>query len=208
MLFLYCGLLFLMTISPILSYTAISPLQNHLDVYKSSTTSLSATVKETLLKDPRFSIFASMIPAVADINAAIGDPKVGAGFNFLTVLAPSNEAFQKLDNGILKKLASVDNLAILRKMIRFHFIEDILTSEEIYQRPSIDTLALISVSIKPQYGGMLGTGPVTGFKIAEAKITRPDISCENGIIHEVDTLVSPFILFRYLVAKTGGFGGG
>ena len=160
---------------------------------------LPATAKETMAADPNFSIFNSMVEAVPELNDLIKSDKIDQGFNMMTVFAPSNAAFAKLDKDIMSKLARKDNLAILKKMVRFHFVEDILTKEDVGQRSSLDTLALIPVSIKTVRGGPLGTGDVTGFKINEASITRADISCSNGIIHEVDFILSPFILFRYLV---------
>ena len=70
---------------------------------------------------------------------------------------------------------------------------------QVGELPQVDTLALLPISIKPERSGLLGTGDIVGFKINEAKIVKPDISCSNGIIHGVDSLVSPFLLFRYLV---------
>ena len=160
---------------------------------------LSATVKDTLSADPNYSIFLSMVEAVDDLNKLIGDDKIEAGFNLMTVFAPNNAAFSKLDKDIMIKLGRKDNLPILKKIVRFHFVEDILSKDEIEQRKSIDTLALLPVSVKPITSGLLGTGSIKGFKINEAAITKPDISCSNGIIHEVDSILSPYLLFRYLV---------
>lgn len=163
------------------------------------TTSLPATVKEALAADPNLSIFNSMVEAVPELGNLIKSDKIDQGFNMMTVFVPTNAAFSKLDKDIMVKLARKDNLPILKKMVRFHFVEDILTKEDLEARTSIDTLALLPVSIKPVRSGLLGAGEVSGFKINEASITRPDVSCSNGIIHEIDYILSPFVLFRYLV---------
>merc|ERR1711968_6958 len=107
---------------------------------------------------------------VKDVESSIADDSIDTGFNMLTVLAPTNEAFAKLDKDIRAKLIRKDNLPILRKLIRFHFVEDILSKAEVGELPQIDTLALLPVSIKPERSGLLGSGDIIGFKINEARI--------------------------------------
>lgn len=166
-----------------------------------STSALCNTVKEALMNDPDFEVFSRLLKQanLEDVESSIADDSIDTGFNMLTVLAPTNEAFAKLDKDIRAKLIRKDNLPILRKLIRFHFVEDILSKAEVGELPQIDTLALLPVSIKPERSGLLGSGDIIGFKINEARIVKPDISCSNGIIHGVDSLVSPYLLFRYLV---------
>jgi uncharacterized surface protein with fasciclin (FAS1) repeats len=164
-------------------------------------TKLGGTVKDVLSRDPDFSIFNSMVEAVSEVNELISSDKIDQGYNMMTIFAPSNSAFSKLDKTVMSKLTRKDNLPILKKMVRFHFIEDILTKDDIEQRSSIDTLALLPVTVKLERSGVLGSGSVAGFKISDASILRADISCSNGIIHEVDSIISPYLLFRYLVGN-------
>lgn len=158
---------------------------------------LAATIREQLEKDPNFSTFASLLQALPELNEIIANDMLEAGQH--TLFAPSNSAFKKLDKDVIIKLGRKDNLPILRKVVRFHFSEELLSKEEVGQKKTLDTLALIPVTIRPTGGGLLGGGPPTSYTIAEASISRPDIACSNGIIHEVDTLISPVLLFRYLV---------
>jgi len=131
------------------------------------------------------------------LSDVIANDKLEAGQH--TLFVPSNAAFKKLDKDVMIKLGRKDNLPILRKVVRFHFSEELLSKEEVGQKKVLDTLALIPVTIRPFGSGLLGSGPATGYTIAEASITRADIACSNGIIHEVDSLISPVLLFRYLV---------
>ena len=95
------------------------------------------------------------------IPLTTADDSIDTGFNMLTVLAPTNAAFAKLDKDVRSKLIRkgfiyiqtcapsntsclgaltffvllfshcADNLPILRKLIRFHFVEDILSESEV-----------------------------------------------------------------------------
>ena len=105
-------------------------------------------------------------------SAFSADDSIDTGFNMLTVLAPTNEAFAKLDKDIRAKLIRkglyslqpfngliynfhslllsslvtswIDNLPILRKLIRFHFVEDILSKAEVQNLLSVFILSNIS----------------------------------------------------------------
>lgn len=161
--------------------------------HRTGETKLDSTLIEALEQDPNFSTFASLLNGVPELKSLLSDSSLaGGGGNIFTVFAPSNAVFAKLDKQIMFKLGKKDNLPILRKVVRFHFVEEVLTQDDIAQLKEMSTLALLPVSIKPGAGGR-------SFKLNEASVTRTFDSCENGIIHEVDSLVSPFLLFRFLV---------
>ena len=154
-------------------------------------TKLDSTLIEALEQDPNFSTFASLLNGVPELKSLLGDGNLGSASIF-TVFAPNNAVFAKLDKQIMFKLGKRDNLPILRKVVRFHFVEEVLSRDDIAELKEMSTLALLPVSVKPGAGGK-------GFKLNEASVTRTFDTCENGIIHEVDGLVSPFLLFRFLV---------
>lgn len=156
-----------------------------------SVTRLEASIIETIQKDPNFSTFSTLLEGVPDLKTLLADENIGSGGgNIFTVFAPTNSAFTKLSKDQLFKLGKKDNLPILRKIVRFHFHEDVLSREEIASKRELSTLALLPVTVKPADGG---------FKLNEANIVRDLPICSNGRIYEVDTLLNPVLLYRYLV---------
>jgi uncharacterized surface protein with fasciclin (FAS1) repeats len=127
-----------------------------------------------------------------------------------TVFVPTNDAFAKLDKDILFKIGKKDNLPILRKLVRHHFVDDVMSVEDISEADKIMTLALLEINVRPAqsgaFGGMLGgesaeeiANAAGGIRLNDGIITDPDIQCCNGVIHEVNTLLNPFLYYRYLV---------
>jgi len=162
-------------------------------------TRLWGSLLETIEGDPSFSVFSQLLAGVPDLKTLMGDEDVGGsgGANIMTVLAPNNAAFAKLNKDQLFKLGKKDNLPILRKLVRFHVHEDLLRLDDFAtlsqaKEGSLSTLALVPVSIKPAEGGK-------SFRINEAKIIRELPLCSNGVVYEVDTLVNPVLIYRYLV---------
>jgi uncharacterized surface protein with fasciclin (FAS1) repeats len=162
-------------------------------------TRLWGSLLETIEGDPSFSVFSQLLAGVPDLKTLMGDEDVGGsgGANIMTVLAPNNAAFAKLNKDQLFKLGKKDNLPILRKLVRFHVHEDVLRLDDFVtmsqvKEGTLSTLALVPVSIKPAEGGK-------SFRINEAKIIRELPLCSNGVVYEVDTLVNPVLIYRYLV---------
>ena len=87
-------------------------------------------------------------------------------------------------------------------------MDDVMTVEDISEAEKIMTLALLEINIRPAkargIGGMLGDNnraeaAAGGVRLNEGVITTPDIQCCNGVIHEVDSLLNPYLYYRYLV---------
>merc|ERR1712146_64906 len=107
-----------------------------------------------------------------------------------TVFVPTNSAFANLDKEILFKIGKKDNLPILRKLVRHHFVDDVMTVEDISQLDKIPTLALLDINVRPAkatgLGGLLGDSrradtAAGGVRLNEGFITTPDIQCCNGV---------------------------
>jgi len=65
---------------------------------------------------------------------------------------------------------------------------------------------MTALNVKPRAGGgILGAGkPEPGpagvtFRLNEGEVIKGDIQCINGVIHVVDTLLNPYLFYRYLV---------
>lgn len=98
-----------------------------------------------------------------------------------TLFAPNEQAFKKLVPGDrLKDLLKDKDL--LNSVIRHHIIPG----------PKIDSNHVGGViQLQPMDGSPLvisNTGP---FLVGNANVLRADIECENGLIHEIDSVIFP-----------------
>lgn len=90
-----------------------------------------------------------------------------------TFFAPTDEAFKKLTDAELQKL--IANKELFKKTILAHWVEKkSLKADDLKALAGINGFA-ISVN--------------DGLKIGEAKVIKADISCVNGIVHFIDTVL-------------------
>ena len=184
------------------SALAMSSSASSEDIYSSSD-----TILEVLGKNPKWSTFRALLSAMPEFTETM-DNKDLILDTIYTVFVPTNTAFAKLEKEILFKIGKKDNLPILRKLVRHHFVDDVMTVEDISQIEKIPTLALLEINVRPAkgagLGGLLGDNSradaaAGGIRLNEGIITTADIQCCNGVIHEVDNLLNPYLYYRYLV---------
>lgn len=98
----------------------------------------------------------------------------------LTLLAPTDAAFEALPEGALEELmADPDQLAAV---LSYHVIPGTVTSAELMALDEAETLQGGSVEISAA-GGML---TVNG-----ANVLQADVMATNGVIHVIDTVLMP-----------------
>ena len=88
-----------------------------------------------------------------------------------TLLAPKDDAFQKLPEGALQGLLS-DNEK-LASVLKYHVLPGRVTAVDILQSRELKTAA----------GQPLPTGDLS--------VTRADVPARNGVIHVIDTVLTP-----------------
>jgi uncharacterized surface protein with fasciclin (FAS1) repeats len=114
---------------------------------------------------------------VADIKAA-GLAKTLEGKGPFTVFAPDDAAFAKLPkNNNLS--GDKDKLA---KTLKYHVIGRKLLASDLTPLRSVTTLEGESLMLNNKDGKVLVDGAV---------VTKADIVCNNGVIHVIDTVLSP-----------------
>lgn len=95
----------------------------------------------------------------------------------LTLFAPTDAAFKKLDDDTLRRIAT--DKALLKKLVTDHVVTGkALTAKQLAASDGQE-LNGYRVSAKG------------GLKIGEARVTAPDVSCGNGVIHVIDTVLVP-----------------
>jgi uncharacterized surface protein with fasciclin (FAS1) repeats len=99
----------------------------------------------------------------------------------ITVLAPTEEAFNSLGEGSLVELLKEDNRWILEELLLSHVIPDVHHSEDLIDGETRPTLSGHRLLIKKDVELML----------SNATVTTADISARNGVVHIVDQVILP-----------------
>lgn len=101
-----------------------------------------------------------------------------------TVLAPTDEAFDKLPEGTVEELLKPENKKKLVAILTYHVIPAKATAA--------DVAKLDGRSVKSVQGGALKVSANGDHvMIDKAKVVKADIACSNGVIHVIDTVLLP-----------------
>ena len=137
------------------------------------TTGAATDIMSTLRADP--TRFSTLITAI---------DKAGLATTFstgtYTLFAPTNDAFSKLPNGALDFLL-VDTTGMAR-LLKYHALGSSLGTSGITGSQSVTTLAGLAVTARKD-----GTKVYYG----AATILQADITCTNGVIHVIDSVLYP-----------------
>ena len=146
----------------------------------------SMSIAETATKAGSF----STLLKAADVA---GLTKTLSGEGAMTVFAPSDEAFAKLPAGTVASL--LENPDRLREVLLYHIVDG-----------TVDSGAVAGLkTAKSLMGQQLAIDTSSGVKINNAKVTKADIQCSNGVIHVVDSVLIPKDIID-VAASTKGFG--
>jgi uncharacterized surface protein with fasciclin (FAS1) repeats len=117
--------------------------------------------------------------------AGLDDPEVDVGP--LTLLAPSDEAFNALPQEIRDRLLAPENRALLTDLLLYHAIPGLYPTERLLKAKvrnyTISAIEGSSIEINKR----MKTGDI---EIAGAKIVRSEIA-SDGIIHVIDKVLIP-----------------
>ncbi len=111
-----------------------------------------------------------------------------------TVLAPTNEAFNKLPPGTVKTLLEPANKDKLTAVLTYHVIPGKMTAKDIADKVdsmgghySVTTVQGAQLSFSRMGKGLA----VTDAKGQTAMISIPDVMQSNGVIHVINTVLLP-----------------
>lgn len=99
-----------------------------------------------------------------------------------TVLAPTDEAFERLPSGTVARLLEPENRDDLRRILSYHVISGRVPASQVRLLRSAATLAGQRVSIGESDGTLT---------VDDATVTATDIRARNGIIHVIDRVLMP-----------------
>lgn len=138
---------------------------------------MSSSIVEIAVNDERFS---TLVAAVT--SADLVDTLSGEGP--FTVLAPTNEAFAKLPEGVLETLLLPENKQALTDILLYHVIPGAAPAEAV--------LGLVGSQVATALGQSVQVRLVDGeLFINDSKVIITDVFASNGVIHVIDTVLLP-----------------
>jgi transforming growth factor-beta-induced protein len=98
-----------------------------------------------------------------------------------TVFAPSNAAFEKLDEGVLDIL--IANPSVLTEVLQYHVVSGKVLSSSLSNGSVATLLSGKSISVTVS-GGMVTLN-------GSSKVTTADVEATNGVVHIIDEVLLP-----------------
>lgn len=99
-----------------------------------------------------------------------------------TVFAPTDEAFAKLPAGTLNDLLKPENKGKLKGILTYHVVAGKVTAADVVKLQKAKTVNGQELKIMVKDGTVM---------VDNAKVTKTDMMCTNGVIHVIDAVVMP-----------------
>ncbi len=132
-------------------------------------------IVETAVAAGQFNTLAAALQAADLVDALKGDGP-------FTVFAPTDEAFAALGAETIADLLKPENKAKLTQILTYHVVAGNVTSSQVVDLESAETLNGQSVDILVEAGKV---------KIDGATVVTADITASNGTIHVIDQVILP-----------------
>ena len=150
--------------------------------------SAAGTVLAVAQRDPDFTTLVSALQ-----TAAVADTLNGGGP--FTVFAPTNAAFEKIPAEGRDALTRPEGQADLRRLLTYHVVPGRLSAATLIQRAQA---AGGSLTLTTLQGGTLTAeaNPDGSIRLTDAaggtsRVAEADMGGSNGVIHGIDTVLSP-----------------
>lgn len=108
----------------------------------------------------------------------------------VTVLAPTNEAFQEMSREKYQKLTDPENRVMLNRIIRAHILPRKVYMAEFDENQMIETSEGEEIPVETA-GAVSPVGEPTSVVIGGASIVKSDVEATDGVIHIVDEVIFP-----------------
>jgi uncharacterized surface protein with fasciclin (FAS1) repeats len=100
----------------------------------------------------------------------------------LTVLAPTDAAFEKLPGSTVESLLKPENSSKLQAILKYHVIAGSVKSNAVVNLTEAETVAGKKLRIQVKDGQVM---------FDNAKLLKADIECSNGVVHVIDSVLIP-----------------
>lgn len=161
---------------------------------------LAATLMSSTVEAQQKSIVDTAVSA-GNFNTLVTAVKAGglvgalSGHDQLTVFAPTDEAFAKLDPALLQTLLKPENKGLLQTVLKYHVVAGRVNASTAYGLNEAKSLAGQRLNLN-----LRGDSP----KINDSTIIATDIECTNGVIHVIDEVLIPSLDTIPVVATKAG----
>lgn len=101
----------------------------------------------------------------------------------VTLFAPENEAFAKLQGGTI--ISALENMDKAKAILTYHVVPQKLMASDLRKQKSVTTLQGGTLNIEEHHWLR------HGIKINDAVVKEADIEGTNGVIHVIDSVLMP-----------------
>ena len=129
---------------------------------------------ETIAKEDKFSTFSRLL-GTSGANAAFSTP------GQFTVFVPTNDAFGKIPDAKMNELLNETNQTKLKSLLTYHIMPS---------KVMASTLGAMMVRASST-GEDLAFSDNGGLKVNGAGVQARNIEATNGVIHQLDTVLTP-----------------
>ncbi|MBD0254208.1 MAG: fasciclin domain-containing protein [Cytophagales bacterium] len=144
------------------------------------------TLAQLVASDARFSKLKAALEA-ADMTAVLETPGP------FTVFAPTDEAFDKLQEVSLEDLFKVENKDRLLSILRYHIVPGRVTAAQLQKTNILKTVETQELSVRRVKDQVTING---------ARISQPALTTSNGVVYVIDKVLVPSE--QQNVGNTGG----
>jgi uncharacterized surface protein with fasciclin (FAS1) repeats len=144
-----------------------------------STTAMPAAAKADIVTT---AVAAGQFKTLAAALQAAGLVDTLKGPGPFTVFAPTDDAFKKLPAGTVETLLKPENKAKLTAILTYHVVAGKVMAADAMKLTTAKTVEGASLKISVAGGTVM---------IDNAKVTKADIDCTNGVIHVIDSVLMP-----------------
>lgn len=150
------------------------------------------TIGEIVMSSEQFTTLAKAVKA-AGLDSML------TGEDMYTVYAPTNEAFEALDSGVLDNLMKPENKEKLVDLISFHVVEGrqyegdmAVASEEDSAKMSKGESNMEGAPVSDSEGEPMNVIVTPeGVEVEDADIVSGNIEAKNGVIHIIASVLAP-----------------
>ena len=139
----------------------------------------SNTIVDVAASDENFSTLVSLVTEAGLVDA------LSDASSELTVFAPTNDAFAKVDSATLEKLKA--NKDALKQVLTYHVVASKALSSDLTDGQELTTLEGSKVTVKIS-GSSVSLMSDSGTSV---NVTKADIESDNGVIHVIDSVLIP-----------------
>lgn len=146
------------------------------------------TIAETAIEVGNFKTLVAAAQAAGLVDTLNGGTE-------LTVFAPTDEAFAKIDPETLAALLKPENIDQLTQILTYHVVPGRVNASTAYD---LDFAGTVNGQRLPiNFRGK-------GLKVGDANIKVTDVQCSNGVIHVIDSVLMPALADIPATAQSAG----